>query len=150
MVVVGSEQLAHLGIALHVCHRHHVGRIHCLGKAYCQVTAILMAKFIDICKQLQALHKRWILSHFGSRSTIFTYHLPLTVFLEAPELLGKIPSQEIRVFLKVLFVDREIIIRESTAGTAGTLNHSPNPVAGTNLHPGITHFLTIRTGGLRS
>ena len=126
MFLIGRKQTVHLGITLHVCHWHHIGRIACLSKTHAKIATILMSKLHEMRKELQSLQERWRMN--GSV-------LALTILIKSPELLGIVPSQKVRIVLVVALIEFQVVVIESTASAAGRLDHGPDAVLCTYLHP---------------
>ena len=126
MFLIGRKQTVHLGITLHVCHWHHIGRIACLRKAHTKVAAILMGKLHEMGEEFQAFQESRRMN--GSVLT-------LTILVKSPELLGIVPSQKVRIVLVVALIEFQVVIIESTASATGRLDHGPDAVLGAYLHP---------------
>ena len=126
MFLIGRKQTVHLGITLHVCHWHHIGRIACLSKTHAKIATILMSKLHEMREELQSLQERWRMN--GSV-------LALTILIKSPELLGIVPSQKVRIVLVVALIKFQVIVIKSAASAAGRLDHGPDTVLCTYLHP---------------
>ena len=126
MFLIGRKQTVHLGITLHVCHWHHIGRIACLSKTHAKIATILMGKLHEMSEELQSLQERWRMN--GSVLT-------LTILIKSPELFGIVPSQKVRIVLVVALIEFQVFVIKSTASAAGRLDHGPDAVLCTYLHP---------------
>ena len=122
------QQAVHFRVSLHISYGHHVGRIICLGKAYHKITSITVAYLQNVAEQRKALQK-------GRR----------TLLAESPELLCKVPTEEVRIFAEIILIHRKVMIGKTAVTTAGTLHDSPRTLLCTSLQPRACHGITIRT-----